>query len=61
MKKIKDFDDPEYRKFFPKPCRHPEHNPPQFIYLEPGIYEHTCPGCGAVATVVIPPKPTLSV
>jgi hypothetical protein len=28
------------------PCRHPEHNPPTRIVLEPGTYEHTCPGCG---------------
>lgn len=26
-------------------CYHPEHNPPTHIVLEPGIYEHTCPGC----------------
>lgn len=24
----------------------PEHNPPTHICLEPGSYEHTCPGCG---------------
>ena len=28
------------------PCRHPEHNSPGMIVLEPGMYEHTCPGCG---------------
>lgn len=27
------------------PCRHPEHNPPSMMVLEPGTYEHTCPGC----------------
>ena len=30
------------------PCQHPEHNPPGLIVLEPGTYEHTCPGCGEV-------------
>lgn len=29
-----------------RPCIHPEHNPPSMIYLEPGEYEYTCPGCG---------------
>ncbi len=29
-----------------KICRHPEHNPPAHIVLEPGSYSHTCPGCG---------------
>lgn len=27
------------------PCRHPEHDPPSMIVLDPGTYEHTCPGC----------------
>lgn len=27
-------------------CRHPEHNPPQHISLQPGGYSWTCPGCG---------------
>jgi len=26
-------------------CRHPEHNPPQFISLPAGLYEHECPSC----------------
>lgn len=26
-------------------CYHREHNPPTMIYLRPGRYEHTCPGC----------------
>lgn len=34
----------------PQPCFHPEHNPPTMIVLEPGVYEHTCPNCGAVTT-----------
>jgi hypothetical protein len=37
LKKIKDLS---------KPCLNPEHNPPMHIVLEPGVYEHTCPGCG---------------
>lgn len=32
----------------PKPCYHPEHNPPTMIVLEPGVYRHTCPQCGHV-------------
>lgn len=31
----------------PARCRHPEHNVPNMISLQPGTYEHTCPGCGA--------------
>lgn len=30
----------------PQPCRNPDHDPPTMIVLEPGVYEHTCPGCG---------------
>lgn len=40
-----------------RPCDHPEHRPPSQIYLEPGIYEHTCPGCGNSFTFVVPPGP----
>lgn len=29
------------------PCMHPEHNPPNMIVFDPGVYEHTCPACGA--------------
>jgi predicted RNA-binding Zn-ribbon protein involved in translation (DUF1610 family) len=32
---------------FPQPCIHPEHDPPMHIVLEEGVYEYTCPGCGA--------------
>jgi hypothetical protein len=31
----------------PKICRHPEHHPPSMIVLPDGVYEYTCPGCGA--------------
>lgn len=27
-------------------CRHFEHNPPAHKVMEPGLYEHECPGCG---------------
>lgn len=37
-----------------KICRHPEHDPPGHIVLEPGTYEHTCPGCGRVQIVNVP-------
>lgn len=30
----------------PQICTHPEHGPPTHIVLEPGTWEHTCPGCG---------------
>jgi hypothetical protein len=37
-------------------CRHPEHNPPTMIVLEPGVYEHTCPNCGNKITFTIYPN-----
>lgn len=43
-----------------KVCRHPGHNPPSMIYLEPGIYEHQCPGCKKTQQVIITAKPMLS-
>ena len=30
----------------PDPCRHPEHDFPGMIVLEPGVWEHECPQCG---------------
>lgn len=42
-------------------CRHPEHRPPNMIVLEPGVYEHTCPACGATTQFVVPPRSTLIV
>lgn len=36
------------------PCRHPGHNPPGHIVLEPGTYRYTCPGCGASVTFTVP-------
>lgn len=29
----------------PRPCLHPEHNPPSHLSLPPGTYEHVCPAC----------------
>ncbi len=37
-------------------CTDPEHKPPMHIVLEPGVYEHTCPGCGAKITFTIQAK-----
>lgn len=37
----------------PQPCRHPEHEPPSMIVLPPGIYMHTCPGCGREMTFTV--------
>ncbi len=28
------------------PCLDPQHDVPTHQVFEPGIYEHTCPGCG---------------
>lgn len=42
----------------PIPCSHPEHNPPSMRVFEPGVYEHTCPKCGAKKTFTVP-RPTL--
>lgn len=43
-KKHSGFEDiPEY----PKPCRHPEHNPPGHLVIPPSKqYRHVCPACG---------------
>jgi len=38
----------------PKPCLHPEHNPPTHIVLKPGTYRYTCPGCGKVIEFEVP-------
>lgn len=37
----------------PKTCMSPEHNPPGHIVLSPGIWEHTCPGCGDTTTFTV--------
>jgi hypothetical protein len=38
----------------PEPCRNPQHDPPSMICLSPGVYEHTCPGCGARVLFTVP-------
>ncbi len=30
-----------------RPCAHPQHDPPQHMVYEAGVYEHVCPNCGA--------------
>lgn len=35
-------------------CFHPEHRPPDHLVLEPGVYAHTCPGCGCISTFTVP-------
>jgi hypothetical protein len=40
------------RTWHQQPCLHPEHNPPGYIVLQPGTYEHVCPGCGAKRIIV---------
>lgn len=30
----------------PRPCRHPQHEVPSMRVFSPGVWEHTCPGCG---------------
>ena len=37
-----------------KICNNPSHNLPTHILLEPGEYEHKCPGCGKITSVNIP-------
>lgn len=37
-----------------KPCLHVEHYPPMHLYLEPGVYKHTCPGCGYSFIFTVP-------
>jgi len=32
----------------PKTCNHPKHCPPMHQVFSNGVYEHVCPGCGAV-------------
>ena len=57
------YDKPERKKAgthkivdLPRTCNHPGHNPPMHQVFQDGVYEHICPGCGAVQhfTVVNP-------
>lgn len=34
-------------------CVHREHNPPMHMVYAPGVWEHTCPGCGYVQTFTV--------
>ena len=52
FRKIKDEDDDTWNKY--NACRHPEHEPPGMIVLDPGRYEYTCPGCGRAITINVP-------
>lgn len=43
------------KKYEPKEsCIHPEHEPATMKYREPGVYRHTCPGCGNVQVFDVP-------
>jgi hypothetical protein len=53
LRKIRDFG-PPWRDVERLPCRHPEHEFPSMIVLEPGVWEHECPGCGERVTVTVP-------
>lgn len=41
-------------KEFKMPCFHPDHNPPNCIYLEPGEYEYICPSCKETTKFIVP-------
>lgn len=41
------------------PCRHPEHNPPTHVVLEPGLYQWKCPECSHAVQFRVT-QPTLS-
>jgi len=41
----------------PMRCRHSDHEPPHMYLLPPGIYEHTCAGCGKNTTFTVPDRP----
>ena len=54
---IRKLDDYESGPWGHTPCHNPEHNPPGMIVLPPGVYEHTCPGCGQITRFTVPPRP----
>ena len=47
--KIKDLKEPVI-------CRHPEHDPPNMMVYQPGVYEHVCPACGRKQTFTVRQK-----
>ena len=50
---LRKLEDKQWDKYI-ELCRHPEHNPPMHIVLEPGRWEHTCPACGNKTIFTIP-------
>lgn len=47
-RKIADIDPQDY-------CTHPDHKPAGYRVYQPGIYEHTCAGCGKVTVFRVEP------
>lgn len=45
---------------FEKQCRHPNHNPPSMIVLQPGVHTYQCPACKQEQTLTIH-KPMMKV
>lgn len=37
----------------PERCRDPEHEPAKHRVYTPGVYQHTCPTCGAQVTFTV--------
>lgn len=37
-----------------EPCAHREHLPPPHVALPPGLYHHSCPGCGYQTSFTVP-------
>jgi len=40
---------------FKQQCLDPEHNPPNMMVWEPGVYEHECPKCHKKQTFTVLP------
>jgi hypothetical protein len=56
---IKKIDDgPEWTFVYNK-CPDPDHIPPTMMVLEPGTYQHNCPTCGVMTTIIVPRKPVV--
>jgi len=37
-------------------CLHQDHNPPSHQVFQPGVYEHTCSGCGNKIVFTVYPR-----
>ncbi len=37
-------------------CLHQEHNPPSMMAFSPGVWQHTCPGCGRSVVFTVHPS-----